>query len=92
MDFSVKTLEADGIEIYILTKYVDDVQLSCRNLHLRTKLDGGKLFRCEYEKKRHQEESMLRSQVTIKVVQDIANSFFKSIHFTGGASISQKQI
>ena len=47
---------------------------------------------CEIEKKRHQESHMSRSQVTLEVMQAIANSFFRNIQFTGEVSTNKEPI
>ena len=76
-------LELNNVEILVLTKYVDDVLIICRNLPLGAYWNGNRISHCRNVKMKHVTSGMSRDRLTLEVLKDIAGSVHDFLEFTG---------
>ena len=67
-------LEEQGIVIYLITKYVDDVLVVAKNVPLGSYWNGDHLAYSEEIKDKHLHSRMDRSTLTLDILRQVANS------------------
>ena len=85
-------LEENGIEVWIMTKYVDDVLVCCRNVPLGSYWSGNEIRRTKSVYRKHVDSGMDRSTLTMDILRQIANTITPCLKFTGEASVAGKPI
>ena len=69
-----KLLEAQGIQVYLLTKYVDDVLGILGTVQLGTRWEAGGMTHSEAYLEEDIKEGRSRQEVTLEVVREMANT------------------
>ena len=82
-----KLLKSMGIKVHLLVKYVDDVVAITSNCQLGTRFKDGKLVQSEEDCLMDLEQGRTRSQVTLDILREAANSITRYLKFTGEASV-----
>ena len=85
-------LEEQGIEVYLITKYVDDVLVVARNVPLGSYWNGDHLDYSKEVEDKHLHSKMDRSVLTLDILRQLANSVSSFLKFTGEASINGRPI
>ena len=80
------------MEIYLLTKYVDDVLVLCKNLDLGAHYKDGRIQYSTEVKELHVLAGKSRSEVTLGILQQLANEVLDFLKFTGECSIGDTPI
>ena len=78
--------------MFLLTKYVDDVLIIARNVHLGCYWNGTKITWDEQILDRHIKDKMDRTELTLDIMKQIANSLCEFLEFTGEASCGGQPI
>ena len=81
-----------GIEVYLATKYVDDVLVVAKNVHLGCYFNGTHITWDQGIMDRHLKDKMDRSKLTLDIMRQVANSICGFLKFTGEASMQGKPI
>ena len=76
-------LEQNNVEILVLTKYVDDVLIICKNLPLGAYWNGNRISHSKSVRMKHVTSGMTRDRLTLEVLKDIAGSVHDFLEFTG---------
>ena len=66
-------MKEQGMEIYLLTKYVDDVLVLCKNLDLGAHYKDGRIQYSTEVKDLHVLAGKSRSEVTLGILKQLAN-------------------
>ena len=85
-------LESNGVKIFTLTKYVDDVMIICQNLKLGQYWNGREIVYSESVKRKHMDSQMSREKLTLDVLIQVAESIHDFLKFTGECSQNGKPI
>ena len=81
-----KMLEAQGIKVHLLTKYVDDVLGITSTVRLGTRWSREGLTCTEADLEEDIKQQRTRQEVTLEVVKDMANTLTPYLRFTGEVS------
>ena len=73
-------LSENGVEVFLLCKYVDDIFIISRSLQFNQKWDGSRIVK---EGPNVSREGKTRAQHTLEVFRQIADSIFPFLKFTG---------
>ena len=84
--FEAKCKEA-GIEMFLITKYVDDVLIICDNLHLGQYWEEGRIKYCQIKDQEDEKSGKSRSEITYGILKEIANSVMGFLKFTGEVAL-----
>ena len=91
MELFSELLVNNGIEVYLLKKYVDDVLLVCSNVILGSywSSDDKKIIFCPELQKQHISLGKSRTEVSLEIFIQMADNFFSFLKFTGEASVDK---
>ena len=85
-------LHQQGVEVYLVTKYVDDVLVIAKNVQLGCYWDGNNITWSQEVMNKHLCSNMNRTHLTLDIFKQIANSEGDFLSFTGEASIDGNPI
>ena len=72
-----------GINLHLITKYVDNVLIVCNNLRLGEYWEDEQIKFSKELEERHIRDQTSRSEVTYEALKAIANSILDFVQFTG---------
>ena len=81
-----RILRENKVEVYLISKYVDDVLLICKNFKLGSYWNGDSVDWSKEVQRKHEQSEMSKNKLTLEILIQMADSIHEFLNFTGEVS------